>query len=170
MKLKNINRILLILLPSLILLSACGNAQEVQQSSDMTYPKAKENSEWQEILTPFQYDVLREGATERPFTGEFYNTKDTGTYFCAACDEKLFVSDTKFDSGCGWPSFFEPTSKKSIVYLEDNSIGMQRTEVLCGGCGGHLGHVFNDGPPPTGLRYCINSASLRFKKPMENTK
>lgn len=156
--------IFLILLLALVFLGACSNAQHIQNTNDMDFPKDKDNSEWQEILTPFQYSVLREGATERPFTGEYYNTKDIGSYYCAACGDLLFISDTKFDSGCGWPSFFEPTSENSIVYKKDVSLGMERTEVLCSGCGGHLGHVFKDGPPPSGLRYCINSASLIFEK------
>jgi peptide-methionine (R)-S-oxide reductase len=161
---------LLILGLLLSLIAGCSQSQQIKNNSDMTFEKAKDDKEWREILTPFQYDVLREGATERPFTGAYYNTKDTGTYFCVACGKQLFGSDTKFDSGCGWPSFFEPSSKESIVYREDNSLGMKRTEVLCGACGGHLGHVFNDGPPPTGLRYCINSAALRFEKRDEDTK
>ncbi len=147
-----------------LLVFSCGHSQEVNKEEDMKFPKAKTEQEWKELLTPFQYQVLRESATERPFTGEYFNTRDTGTYFCAGCGEELFSSDTKFDSGCGWPSFFEPASEKSIIYREDRSHGMVRTEVICGGCGGHLGHVFNDGPPPTGLRYCINSAAIRLEK------
>lgn len=153
-----------LLMISSLLMSSCGRAQHTENIQDMNFPKAKTDKEWKEILTPFQYRVLRESATERPFTGEYFNTRDTGTYFCAGCGEELFSSDTKFDSGCGWPSFFEPASENSIIYREDRSHGMIRTEVICGGCGGHLGHVFNDGPPPTGLRYCINSAAIRFEK------
>lgn len=147
-----------------LLLFQTVQSQSHLKTDTMSYPNAKTDQEWKEILTPFQFEVLRKGATERAFTGEYYDTKDTGTYYCAACGDLLFRSDTKFDSGCGWPSFFEPEHEGSIVYKEDRSFGMIRTEVLCGGCGGHLGHVFNDGPPPTGLRYCINSASLEFEK------
>ncbi len=140
------------------------NTIQSQNTEDMSFPKAKTDEEWKKVLTPFQYQVLRESATERAFTGEYYNARDTGTYYCAACNDLLFKSDTKFDSGCGWPSFFEPASENSIVYKEDRAHGMMRTEVICGGCGGHLGHVFDDGPPPTGKRFCINSAAIRFEK------
>jgi peptide-methionine (R)-S-oxide reductase len=123
----------------------------------------KSDEEWKKELTPEQYRILREKGTERAFTGTFWNTKDEGTYKCAGCGEMLFASDTKYDSGCGWPSFYAPAAKTVIAEAEDNSLFMQRTEVLCSKCGGHLGHVFDDGPQPTGLRYCINSAALTFE-------
>jgi len=124
----------------------------------------KPESEWKETLTPEQYHILREKGTERAFTGKYWNLKDDGTYLCAGCGAELFTSDTKFESGCGWPSFFDALDKSKIVETEDRSHGMHRIEVTCANCGGHLGHVFPDGPRPTGLRYCINSASLDFKK------
>ena len=120
--------------------------------------------EWKKILSPEVYYIAREKGTERPGTSAFEHSKEIGTYYCAACGNPLFKSDTKFESGCGWPSFYEPISKSSIIYLPDNTLGMKRTEVECGRCKAHLGHVFDDGPPPTGLRYCINGVVLDFTK------
>ncbi len=139
------------------------NALPVATPNQTMNPKiTKTDAEWKKELTPEQYRVLREKGTERAFTGEYWNTKSKGVYRCAGCGEELFVSDTKFDSGCGWPSFYAPKDSKVVAETADNSHLMKRTEVLCAKCGGHLGHVFNDGPNPTGLRYCINSASLKF--------
>ncbi|HXB45622.1 MAG TPA: peptide-methionine (R)-S-oxide reductase MsrB [Puia sp.] len=122
------------------------------------------NDEWKKLLPKDVYDVARLKGTERPWTSKFEKSKEIGTYYCAVCGNALFKSDTKFDSGCGWPSFYEAISKTSIIYAEDNSYGMQRTEVMCGRCKSHLGHLFNDGPPPTGLRFCINGVVLDFEK------
>lgn len=127
----------------------------------------KTEAEWKEVLTSEQYYVLRQKGTERAFTGEYDKHFEKGVYKCAACDNILFESDTKFDSGCGWPSFFTPLAKDRVIYKEDLSYGMVRTEVMCAKCGGHLGHVFDDGPEPTGQRYCMNSVSLKFEKKEE---
>lgn len=138
--------------------------------SPMNKKVTKTDAEWKQQLTPEQYAVLREKGTERAFTGDYWNTKDKGTYRCAGCGEVLFQSDTKFDSGCGWPSFYAPSATNVITEAADNSHFMQRTEVMCSKCGGHLGHVFDDGPKPTGLRYCINSLSLKFEPQGEDKK
>ena len=138
------------------------------KKADIPNKIAKTEQQWQEELDEESYHVLSKKGTERAFTGRYWNLKDKGIYNCAGCGLNLFSSDAKYDSGSGWPSFYQPSSKSNITELADSSGGMIRTEVICKKCESHLGHVFPDGPPKTGLRYCINSASLVFKKIEEN--
>lgn len=160
---KKIN--LVIILAIGLIFPACSqNKKAVKKAEPATFEVIKTESEWKKQLTPIQYTVLREKGTKRAFTGEYWDNHEKGIYCCAACQLALFDSDTKFESGTGWPSFFKPLDESSVSVIKDTSYNMVREEVICSRCGGHLGHVFDDGPKPTGLRYCLNSASLKFEK------
>ncbi len=161
--------IMLFMFSQLVFLTASCQSTTPEKAADNPYYSRTDtqklnvpNTTWKKILPDELYAVAREGATERAFTGKYWETDERGTYYCAVCGNALFRSGAKFASTCGWPSFFEPIRANSVIYLEDNSLGMERTEVRCGRCGSHLGHIFDDGPPPTHKRFCMNSVSLDF--------
>jgi peptide-methionine (R)-S-oxide reductase len=160
MKKLNLAALLLVLLA----MNACSQEKSHKNEGGLQPKLVKSEVEWRKELTPLQYHVLREKGTERAFTGVYWDNHEKGVYHCSACHQKLFSSETKFESGTGWPSFYKPIEDSLITILIDKSQGMTREEVVCSRCGGHLGHVFPDGPKPTGLRYCLNSVSLDFEK------
>lgn len=162
MKTLKISLALSLVLPAMI---ACSQkTKEEAKKEHSQYTVVKTDQEWKKILSPEQFHILREKGTERAFTGKYWDNHKKGIYTCAACQLPLFSSETKFESGTGWPSFYQPLDKEKVSIVIDKSYGMTREEVVCSRCGGHLGHVFTDGPKPTGLRYCLNSASLTFSE------
>ncbi len=158
--------VFLVYLAMIITIPSCAQTTQDHKShtTENGFEFQKTETEWRASLSPLAYSVLREKGTEPSFSGVYNDNKKTGTYYCAGCENPLFESDTKFDSGTGWPSFYTCIGDTNVIEVPDNSHGWNRTEVVCGHCGGHLGHVFKDGPKPTGLRYCVNSASLSFKE------
>jgi len=159
------NKTLIVLAPlTFFAFAACSQAGKKETKKDKEFAVVKPEDTWKKQLTPEQYHVLREKGTERAFTGKYWDNHEKGTYYCAACHQELFKSETKYNSGCGWPSFYQPIEDGKVKVVKDTSYGMVRDEVVCSNCGGHLGHVFPDGPEPTGLRYCMNSESLIFEK------
>ena len=146
-----------------ILFIGSGCAQKNKKKME-NFAVVKTDAEWKKQLTAEQFEVARKAGTERPYTGKYWDNHEKGIYKCSSCGQELFTSDTKFESGTGWPSFYQPLRKQNVLENTDRTLGMARTEVICSRCGAHLGHVFDDGPKPTGLRYCMNSASLDFVK------
>lgn len=157
--------LLLFIVTLVFLFPACSqNGSKKEKTAAPTFPVQKTDAEWKKLLTASQYHILREKGTEFAFTGKYWNNHEEGIYHCAGCQQAVFSSRTKFESGTGWPSFYQPVEDSAVSILMDRSGGMVREEVVCSNCGGHLGHVFEDGPKPTGLRYCLNSAALEFRK------